>query len=135
MPVNIIHIEDGGIIFKCEAVVTGQELKETNKMIYKSTDDIKKILYQIVDTIDASDVSVSRDEMEGIAMLDKKAFEINPHMLIALVANNDLYFGLCRMWESFATDLPTKTMVFRKMEDAQQWIREELQKKSSLFDN
>ena len=131
MPVNIIYIEDGGIVFKCEGVVTGRELMEANKIIYKSPDETKKISYQIVDATNFSDVSISPAEIEGIAILDKKAFEINPYMLIALVAEKDISFGFSRMWESFATDLPDRTMVFRNIENAQQWIREELRKRSS----
>ncbi len=135
MPVNIIHMEDGGIIFKCEGSVTGQELKEANKIIYKDPNKIKQISYQIVDSLDASDVSISSAEIKEIAELDREAFKIHPVMVIALVAEKDLFFGLARMWESFATDGPLETMVFRKMEDAQQWIKEELQKRSSSLED
>lgn len=135
MPVNIIHTEDGGIIFKCEGSVTGQELKEANQIIYKDQNKIKQISYQIVDALDVSDVSISSAETKEIAELDRQAFKIHPAMIIALVAEKDLFFGLARMWESFATDGPFETMVFRKMEDAQQWIKEELKKRSPSLED
>lgn len=122
MPVNIIHLEDSGIIFKCVGSVTGQELKEANQNIYKDPNKIRQISYQIVDTLDISDVSISVSEMKEIAELDRKAFKIFPAMFIALVAEKDLFFGFARMWESCAADVPSETMVFRKMEDALQWI-------------
>jgi len=50
-------------------------------------------------------------------------------MFIALVAKEDFLFGLARMWEAFAYKPPFETMVFKKMDDAQQWIREKFQKK------
>jgi hypothetical protein len=60
---------------------------------------------------------------------DKTAAKINPNMLIALVAKKDLMFGMARMWEAFVYKPPFETMVFKKIEDAQKWIREKLKKK------
>ena len=65
----------------------------------------------------------------GIAIQDLKAFEVNPNMLIDLVAKEDLIFGLARMWEAYAYKTTFETMVFKKMDDAQQWIREKLHKR------
>jgi len=58
-----------------------------------------------------------------------ETIKVNPNMFIALVAKEDFLFGLARMWEAFAYKPPFETMVFKKMDDAQQWIREKFQKK------
>jgi len=129
MPMSIDYIGDGGIIARGEGVVTGSEIKEVNDIIYESPEKIKKIVYQICDLTNVSDISGSNFEIEELAIQDKKASEVNPNMFIAIVGEEDLVYGLSRMWEAFAHDSPFETMVFRKMEDAQQWIREKLQKR------
>jgi hypothetical protein len=128
MPISITYTGDGGIIAKGEGKVIGSEIIELNDVIYESPEKIKKIFYQLVNFTDVTDVSISNAEIEKLAIQDKKAFKVNPNMSIALVAKEDVIFGLSRMWEAFAYEPQFETMVFRKMEDAQQWIREKLQK-------
>jgi hypothetical protein len=127
MPINIAYMEDGGIMATGEGVVTGSEIKEVNNTIYESPEKIQKIAYQLCDFSNISGASASTFEIEQIASQDKKASEINPNMLVAIVVGEDLSYGLSRMWESFSYGSTLETMVFRKVEDAQQWIREELQ--------
>ena len=129
MSLSITYTEDGGIIVRGEGIVTGSDIKEINDIIYESPENIEKIAYQLGDFRDVTDVFISNSEIEELAIQDKKASEINPNMFIALVGTKDLIFGLSRMWEAFTHDSPFETMVFRKMEDAQQWIKEKLQKK------
>jgi hypothetical protein len=129
MPMNIAYIGDGGILTRGEGVVTGSEIKEVNEIIYESLEKIRKILYQICDLTNVSDTSVSNAEIEELAIQDKEASEINPNMFIAVVCEKDFIFGLARMWEAFTDGARIETMVFRKMEDAQQWIGDKLQKK------
>jgi hypothetical protein len=129
MPMSIDYMKDGGIISRGEGLITGSEIKELNDIIYESPEKIKKIKYQICDLTNASDFSTSESELRAISAKDTKASKINPNMLIAVVGKKDVIFGLARMWEAFSYDSPFETMVFRKMEDAQQWIREKLHKK------
>ncbi len=129
MPMSIDYIEDGGIISRGEGAVTGSEIIEANDIIYESPDKIKNIIYQICDLTNVSDFDISTSELEALSSQDKKASKINPKMFIAVVGEKDVIFGLARMWEAFSYSSPFETKVFRKMEDAQQWIREKLHKK------
>ena len=74
-----------------------------------------------------TDIVVTNSEIEAFAIQDKKASEINPNMVIAMVGTKDLVFGLSRVWEAFTHDSPFETMVFRKITEAQQWIKGKLQ--------
>jgi hypothetical protein len=130
MPLSITYIEDGGIMVKAESVLTGSQIIEVNDVIYESPEKIRKILYQIGDFTDVSELSISSAEVERLATQDREAFKINPNMFIALVAKKDFIFGLARMWEGLAYKPPFETMVFREMDDAQEWITEKLQKKA-----
>ena len=129
MPLRLTYMEDGGIIAKGDGLLTGSEINEANDKIYESPDKIKKIIYQICDLTNVSDINISDSELRALSFQDTEASKINPNMLIAVVGEKDITFGLARMWEAFSYDSPFETMVFRKMEDAQQWIREKLHKK------
>lgn len=61
-------------------------------------------------------------------MQDESASKINPNMCTALVGGQDLVYGLARMWKTLTYGAPIQTMVFRKLEDAQQWIKDTIQK-------
>jgi hypothetical protein len=129
MPMSVAYTGDGGILAIGDGVVTGSDIKQVNDMIYESLEKIRKIVYQVCDFTNVSGVSVSTFEIEQLAIQDKKASEINPNMFVAIVGKEDYLYGLSRMWEALSYDSPLETMVFRKMEDAQQWIEEKLQKK------
>ncbi|MBT8352308.1 MAG: hypothetical protein KJO26_13885 [Deltaproteobacteria bacterium] len=129
MTINIEYLEDGGIISRVEGSVTGTEIKEANDIIYGSSDKIKKIVYQIADLTNATDFNLSTSELMALSSQDENAAKINPNMFIAIVGKKDAIYGLARMWEAFSYKSPFETMVFRKMEDAQQWIRGKLPKK------
>ena len=42
---------------------------------------------------------------------------------IALVVNNDLAFGLARMFRSMSGRVPVNINIFRSMDDAHQWLK------------
>lgn len=129
MPLHITYLEDGGIILTGEGVITGSEIKAVNEKIYKSPEETRKITYQLCNFEEMTDVSVSNTELEDIAMQDQRAFKNHPEMLLALVVKEDFHFGMSRMWEAQASEAKFETMVFRNMEEAQQWIKGKIKKK------
>ena len=46
------------------------------------------------------------------------------HTYTAIVADEDLIYGLSRMYEIVAEDVPTNKKIFRNIEDAQNWLKE-----------
>ena len=46
------------------------------------------------------------------------------HTYTAIVADGDLNYGLARMYEILTDDVPTKTSIFRDMDEAQKWLKE-----------
>ena len=123
MPMSIVYLKDGGIVATGRGIVTGGEIGEVNDAIYESVEKTKKIAYQICDFTNVSKISISNDEIKKIADQDSAASEINPDMLVAIVCEEDFGYGLSRMWEGLTRKQPFETMVFRKMEDAQKWIK------------
>jgi len=77
MPLSITYIEDGGIIVRGEGLLTGSEIKEVNDIIYESPEKIERLLYQLVDFTDVSDISISNAEVEKLAIQDIRAFKVD----------------------------------------------------------
>ena len=44
------------------------------------------------------------------------------HTYTAIVADEDLIYGLSRMYEMMTSHMPTITHIFRDMDDAKQWL-------------
>ena len=126
MPVKIEYLDDNGILIKGEGVVTGNDLIEANDKVYESTEKIQHISYQLCDFTNVSDVDVSTPDIEITAKQDARASVINPNMLFAVVGDKDVVHVLSDMLE--ALSYPAEIMYFRKLEEAKQWIRENLQK-------
>ena len=51
------------------------------------------------------------------------------HSITAFVVDHDLLYGLSRMYEIISEDLPTTVSIFKNMDEAQDWIREEIKQK------
>ena len=51
------------------------------------------------------------------------------HSISAFVVDDDLLYGLSRMYEMISEDLPTTVNIFKNMDEAQDWIREEIKQK------
>ena len=127
MPIGIRFIEHNGILCKGKGDITGIEIIDANKKIYKTPESIGEIKYQIVDFSDIESVEVSSPDIQKIAAQDAFAAKINPRMLIAVVGQDDIVFGLARMWQAYMDQPSFKTQIFRTIAEAEKWIADELQ--------
>ena len=128
MSFKTIYTEDGGIIYEAFGVLTDNDLIEFNKEHYQDDDRIKQISYQILDTTKVEKVDVSIEQIHRNAEMDKRALSINPKMRVAILGNTDLQFGLGRMWETYACQIPgyeNSCKIFRDIDDIKEWIKSE----------
>ncbi len=51
------------------------------------------------------------------------------HSISAFVVDSNLLYGLSRMYEIMSADLPTTLRIFKDMDEAENWIREEILQK------
>ena len=74
-----------------------------------------------------SKINVTSQEIEEIAVSRPQDNKIRPEGKTAIVAQEDYYFGLSRMFETYSHlgNIPFQVMVFHTMEEAYQWIDEE----------
>jgi hypothetical protein len=62
-----------------------------------------------------------------------KNLELIPEGLVAIVAPNDILYGLSRMWETLADRSALTTRVMRTRAEAVAWLKEELGKRQLPF--
>jgi len=112
-----------------------------NLMEHTFTDNVS--LTSIVETIDATlvhplyspgmnmmwfcedgvEVEISTDDPLSISNYARKKFDqFGKDYRVALVANDDLAFGMLRMYQSWSDDRPIEMHVFRKKDAAYAWV-------------
>ncbi len=126
MPIEIQYTEDKiGVVFSAVGRVTGEEIMVAQERIFDS-EHFPHLKYWIVDRSRCTDYAVSTDEVWQIADRSNRAAERNPQMLMALVSESDLQFGVSRMYEAHIDTNGFKTMTFHDRKTAEQWIEKEL---------
>jgi hypothetical protein len=122
MPAEI-HVSEGGrvAIFKCEGVVTSEELINANAAMYDRCDPARMEV-QLVDFVGATRIIIDSDDLRELATQDIDAAGTGFDCRIAIVAPDPVIFGVCRMWQVFVETSGFQTAVFRDMAEALEWL-------------
>ena len=113
--------------------MTDQEyIDALTKQLTQDDQKLKKYRYCLSDWTEVTEVDLSTNAITRIAWLSKKAAEINPDVVVATVANQDLTFGLSRMAHALRGETAWENEVFRNLQDAETWIRERLKIKYGI---
>ena len=73
------------------------------------------------------DSDLDFEKMNSIKQYITKNYDPNrSHSVTAVVADEDLSFGLSLMYETMTEQIPTKIWIFKDMENAQKWLKENL---------
>ena len=124
MPIEKRYTEEGiGIEIIGKGRVIGKEICDALDEIY-SSEMLLKQKYQIWNFTDVEDFDFPKKDFDRMVKLDVKASQTNPNIVIAVVGEKDLIFGISRMWETHMEieESGFETMTFRKREDADAWI-------------
>jgi len=70
-------------------------------------------------------------DIRTISERDIRTSKINRQIITAVVAGEDVVFGLSRMWQAYSDNPSLITSVFRSMDEAEQWIKEQIKLKDS----
>ncbi len=90
--------------------------------------------YRIEKAASLWDFRGCRSDLDFEKMSAVKTFiEVNydrgwAHRLTAFVVDHDLLYGLARMYEMIAEKIPTTIRIFKDMEQAENWLGEEIMK-------
>ena len=121
MPISVKIIDDKYTLIDCEGDVSVDDLVKVNEYIYSDVDE-SVVKYQIVDITAVTNIVISTADIKRTADQEKKAAKSLGQITIAIVAVKDLDFGLSRAWEAYASTPGIKTMVFRDLVAAQEWL-------------
>lgn len=81
--------------------------------------------YLIWDLNEGGDPDLTSEGMQRIINYSKDKDALRPNGKSAIVTNNDRYYGLSLVFQTFsemAPDLPMVFRVFRTMEEAKRWL-------------
>jgi len=136
MAIFIKDLDDGiGVSLTCQGNLTDDEFANVlKKHLTQDQDKFKKYRYSLADYIGVKSVEVSTKTIKYISNLCVSAAKINPSVVHADIANQDLIFGLARMAEALRGEIGWETIVFRNRKDAEIWIKERVEEKYGLSD-
>ena len=67
---------------------------------------------------------IDYEKMDKISNYISLHYDSNwSHTYTAIVADEDLIYGLSRMYEMMTTHVPTITHIFREIDDAEKWLK------------
>ena len=116
---SIDHNPDCAVL-KFSGKVTSQEISDARKVVIDHP-DFKRRKYHIWIFESVDDIVLDSDQMRRISREDVLNAEDNPDLKVALVCDTEVAFGVCRMYEGYASDL-WRVGVFRSVPEARDWI-------------
>jgi hypothetical protein len=126
MPVQINFIEGGlGIEFISSGIVTGSEIIQSNEKIY-TREILPRLKYKIIDRTNCTEYNVTTKDIQIIASQDRKASQINPNIIIAIISTTPLQHGMSRMWEAYVDETGFQMELFKDRGSADKWLRKKL---------
>ncbi len=134
MPIEMKDADNGlGVIFTGRGVITENEYAESyTKHLTQDREKFKNYRYGLNDWTAVTKVEVSTQAIDEIARLCNEALKINPHPVVAHVADKNITFGLSRMWEMLLGVTKWETMVFRSRDEAEAWIKKKVIEKYGI---
>ena len=122
-----------GVIYTSSGVLTGRDLLWAHGRLQDELQSNSGIRYVLVDH---SAVSDERGDTESLKQLAERTAPVLDQIeqgLVAIVAPNDVLFGLSRMWTAMAEDERMEVFVTRDRDDALRWLSEELGRRELPF--
>lgn len=128
MALEITYKSGGvGILITGQGCVVGKDICAALNEMY-SGEFLLKQKYQIWDFQSVDHFDFPRSDFDEMVRLDTMASRQNPNILVAIVGEEDLIYGISRMWEAHMDMQNTgfETMTFRNKKDADDWIANKL---------
>ena len=125
MPITTNFTPDGaGLIHTAQGSTTGAEIIALNVTLLSEGEAFAPLRFWLFDFGDSADLRATADEARVIAGQGKKLAMLNSQLCVAIIAPQDVQFGMSRMWEAFVDGTGWQTSVFRDRPSAIAWLRE-----------
>jgi hypothetical protein len=137
MPIEVRDLDEGvGILIVGTGIVTDKEYVDAHKKyLMQDEDKLKKYRYSLSDYTGVTKAATSTEAITLIANLCKRVAKISPEaVVVAVVANQDMIYGLARMSQILMDETGWEHQVFRNREDAESWIKKRVKEKYGIDD-
>lgn len=113
--------EENLTIYSVQGAISGVDVKNAITEFYDHGPVTKYVLW---DVSQADLENISAEDVQQIGSVPRKSLEPRKGGKTAIVAPDDLAFGLSRMYQntSLSEPLPFETQVFRDLETARNWL-------------
>ena len=126
MPIEHHIVQGKYIVFQATSTVTGAEIIAANEWLYTEPQNEEAAKFQLWDFSATTQIVVDIGMIEKMASQDKQAAQTISRIVAALVAPEDLIYGLSRMWQAFADDEAIQSQIFRDFHSAEVWLRSQM---------
>ncbi|MCP3851583.1 MAG: hypothetical protein GY694_15265 [Gammaproteobacteria bacterium] len=126
MTIIVNYIDNNtGVEILASGKVTGKEIIHAHQKVY-AEDKLANQRYHIIDKSLCTEYDVTAEDINTICQLDKKAAQVNPNIVVAIVESKSLEFSLSEVWQAYVEPFIQHTHSFKHRADAEQWIKESL---------
>ena len=127
MAIAVSLTADGiGAVYTSSGVLTGQDLLDADSRLHEELKRNPEIRYLLVDHSAISEEKIDTDSLRLLARRSGDQLELITEGLVAVVAPNDVMFGLSRMWALMADQPELDTHIARSRDEATAWLEQEL---------
>ena len=116
---QVLDLERNLTVFTVSGSLRFEELRSTLESLYAQPEYSTRSLF---DMRGAEPGGLSAPEMESLVGLIGTHREERAPSRWAIVAGHDVHFGLSRMFEVYASNLPVEIRVFDDFEAAKDWL-------------
>lgn len=124
MPIEITDTDGGrGNIIKASQTITESDLLcAVTTHLKQPPEKFKKYLYSLIDLKEVTKLDISVKTVRQISLMCKAQAQNNPDAIVAIIAEQDVTFGLARMWQMLSNSTLWEMQVVRNMETANKWV-------------
>lgn len=118
-----VSMEESLTVYTARGTISGEEVKDVIMDFYEHGPITRNVLWDLTLAVLTG---LSTEDIRSISHVPRKSLELREGGKTAIVAPDDLAFGLSRMYQSnpLPEDLPFEIQVFRESEAAHQWLAE-----------
>jgi len=120
---TVVDKKDTVMIHTVTGEITFEEIKSSYEAIL-SHPDFQRDMYAIWDVRDADASKFDSQNVIRLARYFETQIKSRAKFKVAVIVSRDLEYGLSRMYQVAAADLPAKIGIFINLEEAKKWVRE-----------
>jgi hypothetical protein len=136
MPIEIRDVDGslGNLITATGFLSQSEYVEAIRQHLTQDGEKFRGYSFSLSDYNGITGADVPTRAIESVASMCKRAADLNPDAVVAVVAERDLEYGLSRMWEVLCDDVAWEIRVFRRSEEARNWIMERVKDRWNITD-